>query len=45
LCLCNNNFTAAFIIGLAIPDICGKLENKQISSSRYIEWFDKYMNS
>ncbi|MBN2771358.1 MAG: hypothetical protein JXR90_11740 [Spirochaetes bacterium] len=43
--LMNNNFTAALMIALAIPDICGKLEEKKISSSRYIEWIDKYMDS
>ena len=43
-CLNDNNYTAALMICLTIPDICGKLEEKTISSERYISWFDKYIN-
>ena len=44
-CLHDENYTAALMMCLSIPDICGKLENQQISSTRYIYWFDRYMFS
>ena len=43
LSLQTENYTAALMISLTIPDICGKMEGKTNSSKRYIEWFDKYM--
>ena len=38
------NWYAALALALALPDICGKLENPVITSQkRYIAWFDKYL--
>ena len=46
LCLKEKNLFAELLqICLSLPDICGKLENKSISSSRYIEWFEKYLDN
>jgi hypothetical protein len=40
----NKNYFAALFIALAIPDICGGLEDKNaINRERYINWFNKYL--
>lgn len=43
-CLEHNNYYGALFIALSLPDICGKLEHPdRTSSSRYVAWFDKYI--
>jgi hypothetical protein len=39
----DENYIASLLLSLAIPDICGKMGNNPGSSSRYIQWFQKYM--
>jgi len=40
----NKNYHSALVLSLIIPDICGKLEHSDKSSSkRYPEWFNKYL--
>lgn len=39
----SKNWYASLTLSLVIPDICGKLEGEQISSRRYVAWFDKYL--
>lgn len=38
------NWYSALTLALTLPDICGKLENpNQSSSKRYVNWFDTYL--
>lgn len=38
------NWYAALLVALTLPDICGYLENPQEKSSpRYVKWFNSYM--
>jgi hypothetical protein len=40
----SKNHYSALAISLALPDICGWIEDpKQFSKSRCIAWFEKYM--
>jgi hypothetical protein len=40
------NYYAALAVAFALPDICGKLEFPEKSSTkRFKEWFDKYLQS
>jgi hypothetical protein len=40
----SNNWYAALFIALALPDLCGYLENpKEGSQSRYENWFKRYI--
>ena len=40
----NQNWYSALVLSLIIPDICGKFEdNDKSSSQRYPEWFEKYL--
>ena len=40
-CLEKNEIPAAFYMALTLPDVCGKLEFPDLSTSeRYIKWFD-----
>ena len=40
----DKNYHSALVLSLIIPDICGKLEHSNKSSSkRYPEWFNKYL--
>lgn len=40
----NKNWYSALVLSLILPDICGKIEgNNKSSSERYPEWFDKYL--
>jgi hypothetical protein len=39
------NWYSALTLALTLPDICGKLESPNSSSSkRYIKWFDQYLD-
>ncbi|RPJ58271.1 MAG: hypothetical protein EHM23_18005 [Acidobacteria bacterium] len=38
-----SNFYAALAIALALPDICSWVESGATSKSRYIAWFQKYL--
>jgi len=42
----SKNYYGALFIALTLPDICGKIEFPNMSSSekRYIKWFDTYMS-
>ncbi|KKU80453.1 MAG: hypothetical protein UY05_C0007G0005 [Candidatus Peregrinibacteria bacterium GW2011_GWA2_47_7] len=40
----SKNYHSALVLSLIVPDICGKLEDSNKSSSkRYPEWFNKYL--
>lgn len=40
----NKNWYAALAVALILPDICGKIDNPLMySSKRYEAWFDKYV--
>jgi hypothetical protein len=40
----DSNWRAALFIGLAMPDICGKLQSPlENSGKRYRAWFEKYL--
>ncbi|MCD4761634.1 hypothetical protein K8R32_01620 [bacterium] len=40
----NKNWYSALVLSLILPDICGKFEDNNLSSSkRYPEWFEKYL--
>lgn len=40
----NKNWYSALVLSLILPDICGKIEDKnQSSTERYPVWFDKYL--
>lgn len=40
----NKNWYAALFLGLALPDICGKVENPNENvGPRYRAWFKKYV--
>lgn len=40
----NKNWYSALGLALALPDICGKIQHSNLSSSkRYIKWFDEYV--
>lgn len=40
----NKNWYSALVLSLILPDICGKLEgNNKSSSERYPEWFNTYL--
>ncbi len=42
--IAEKNWYAALALALALPDICGNLENPTTTSQkRYIDWFDKYL--
>ena len=42
----SENHYAALVMALAIPDICGWIENPHSTSKeRYISWFEKYLQS
>ena len=43
--LSNKLYFSALALSLALPDICGKAEypDETSSSKRYIEWYDKYL--
>jgi hypothetical protein len=42
--LAGGNWLGAIVLALTLPDICGKLEGTNKSSSaRYCEWFEKYL--
>ena len=42
----DKNWCGALFISLALPDICGKIENPNfLSGKRYKDWFNKYMSS
>lgn len=42
--LVNENWYSALTLALTLPDICGRLESPQKSSSkRYIHWFSTYL--
>ena len=47
ICLQNENWHAALFVTLALPDICGSLENPNLKKSeeRYIKWFNKYLSA
>ena len=42
----SQNWYAAIFLALALPDICGKLENPESmkSEERYKTWFNKYLS-
>ncbi len=45
LAIKNENWYAALILALIMPDICGKLEHpKSNSQKRYVDWYDKYIS-
>jgi len=40
----NKNWYSALVLSLILPDICGRFEdNNKSSSQRYTEWFEKYL--
>lgn len=42
----SENWYAALILALTIPDICGRLSNPELakeSKKRYVKWFDEYV--
>ena len=40
----SGNYYAALTTALALPDICGWIENPSIGSkARYVAWFEKYV--
>lgn len=42
--LSTENYYAALLMAITIPDICGNLENpEKKSQERYVEWFNRYM--
>jgi len=42
----DKNYFAALFVALAMPDICGALENPNAEvGKRYKKWFDKYLKS
>lgn len=44
--LIEKNWYAALTIALLLPDICSKIEHpKKYSSSRYPQWFDKFLGN
>ncbi|OLS14292.1 MAG: hypothetical protein RBG13Loki_2080 [Promethearchaeota archaeon CR_4] len=43
--LADKNYTAALMVTLTIPDICGKMEGEKQGKRRYITWFEKYLKT
>jgi len=45
--LANKNWYAALFMALTLPDICGKIQYPEVSSSetRYVQWFEKYLGN
>jgi hypothetical protein len=44
--LSQENWYAALMIALTIPDICGRLENPKLKSQeRFVKWYDQYLQS
>jgi hypothetical protein len=40
----NENWYAALAVSLTLPDICGKLQDENLSSNkRYVKWFNEYL--
>ena len=44
--IADSNWYSSLFVALTLPDICGRIEYPNKSSSkRYAEWFDKYLGS